>query len=67
MKEDRQKHLSIETLVETSSSIRTVAQWLNEEWGKEQGYSFQETLSWCRELANSAREALSVHIGPNSP
>ena len=58
MKEDRQKPLSIETLVETSSSIRTVAQWLNEEWGKEQGYSFRETLSWCRELANSAREAI---------
>jgi hypothetical protein len=54
MKEDRQKPLSIETLVETSSSIRTVAQWLNEVWGKEQGYSFRETLSWCRELANSA-------------
>lgn len=58
VKESQRKHLSIETLVEMASSIRTVAQWLNDEWGKEQGYSYQDTLSWCREVATSDHETI---------
>lgn len=58
MKGTSQTHLSIETLVETSPSIRTIAQWLNEEWGRGRGYSYEDTLSWCRDLASSESEAI---------
>jgi GNAT superfamily N-acetyltransferase len=58
MKGSSQKELSIETLVETSSSIRIIAQWLNEEWGHGRGYTYEDTLSWCRDLANSESEVV---------
>lgn len=52
------KHLSLERVVETSSSLPTIARWLSEEWGREQGYSYDDTLSWCRSLATSERELI---------
>jgi GNAT superfamily N-acetyltransferase len=51
-------HLSIERLVENSSSLPTIARWLSEEWGREQGYSYEDTLSWCRGLTTSGGEAI---------
>jgi len=34
-----------------AEELATCARWLNEEWGREQGYTLQETLEWLREIA----------------
>jgi GNAT superfamily N-acetyltransferase len=53
-----EKQFSIEVLHETSSSIERVAQWLNDEWGRDQGYSYRDTLSWCRNVASMKNELI---------
>lgn len=52
------ENLSIERPTETCRSLRTIARWLNEEWGREQGYSYDDTLSWCRSLAADECETI---------
>jgi [ribosomal protein S5]-alanine N-acetyltransferase len=51
-------HFSIERLVENSSSLPIIARWLSEEWGCRQGYSYEDTLSWCHGLATREGEAI---------
>ena len=39
-----------------------LARALHEEWGAEQGYTFEETLEWCRDVAASTVETILVAV-----
>ncbi|MBN9216496.1 MAG: GNAT family N-acetyltransferase [Mesorhizobium sp.] len=45
-------------LASGSAAIPVVAGWLSAQWGREQGHSYEDTLSWCAEVADSRNEAL---------
>ena len=46
-------------LAADSAAIPLVATWLSAEWGRAQGYSYNDTVSWCVDIANSENELLA--------
>ncbi|MBK8157504.1 MAG: GNAT family N-acetyltransferase [Rhodospirillaceae bacterium] len=52
--------VTVEALTPDSADLLTVAAWLNAEWGRELGYTLDETIAWCRDVANSSVEDLLV-------
>ncbi|WP_425351050.1 GNAT family N-acetyltransferase [Mesorhizobium sanjuanii] len=47
------------SLARDSAAIPLVARWLSAEWGRVQGYCYDDTVSWCNEVANSENELLA--------
>jgi predicted N-acetyltransferase YhbS len=54
------RDVDIAELDNESPHMPTVAKWLNETWGKTQGYDLSDTLAWCRQLANATNETIMV-------
>ena len=52
--------VAVSALPPDSPDLLTVATWLNAEWGYELGYTLDETVAWCREIAKSPVEDLLV-------
>jgi len=50
--------IEVARLSQDSAHLNRAARWLNEEWGRELGFSVGETLDWCLEVVASDREAL---------
>lgn len=42
-----------------SAAIPLVARWLSAEWRRGQGYNYDDTLSWCNDVANGENELLA--------
>lgn len=47
------------SLAGDSATIPLVAGWLNAEWGRGQGHSYDDTVSWCTDVADSGNELLA--------
>lgn len=52
--------VTVDVLAQDSCDLLTVAAWLSAEWGQELGYTLDETVAWCRDIANSPVEDLLV-------
>ena len=50
--------ISVAELTFRSDDLAQIALWLSEEWGRDSGYSLEETRLWCAELAASETEAV---------
>ena len=56
--------VSVAELTRRSDDLDRIASWLNEEWGRNDGYSLEETCRWCAEVAASETEAVfGAHVG----
>ena len=56
--------VSVAELTRRSDDLDRIASWLSEEWGRDDGYSLEETCQWCAEVAASDTEAVfGAHVG----
>lgn len=54
------RDFDIAELDNQSPHMPIVARWLNEEWGKSQGYDLSDTSVWCNQLACATNETIII-------
>lgn len=54
-------------LAKGSAAIPLVAGWLSAEWGRGQGYCYEDTVAWCNEIVTSENELLACAFLNESP